>query len=232
MKIKLFLDTADTKQMQSFYEGDKVQGFTTNPSLMRQAGIENYMEYAKDISQRFSKLPISLEVFADELDEMYEQAVKLAALGKNIYVKIPVTNTKGVSTAPIIKKLSAQQIPLNITAVFTMEQVQQITPALQADVPAIISIFSGRIANAGVDPMPICAETVAAVKHLPKCEVLWASSREAYNVVQAEDSGCHIITLTPDLLKTLSNFGKDLTDYSLDTVKMFFNDAQTAGYQL
>ncbi len=232
MKVKLFLDTADMKQMKEFYESGKIQGITTNPSLIRQAGVQNYSEYVKTVSQAFPAMPLSLEVFADELDEMYEQAIKLAQLGKNIYVKIPITNTKGISTAPIVEKLSKEGVLLNITAIFTLEQAKQIISVLSPDVPAIISVFSGRIANAGVDPINICQSIVESAKHLPKCEVLWASSREALNAVHAEQSGCHIITMTPDLLKVVYGFGRDLVEFSLDTVRMFYNDAKMAGYEL
>jgi len=232
MKIKLFLDTADINQMRSFYHSGKAQGFTTNPSLMRQAGVENYLAYAKEVASLFPDFPLSLEVFADDMDGMYQQALKLAALGKNIYVKIPITNTQKISTYSVIEALAQKNIPLNITAIFTVAQVEHVVSALRKEVPAIISIFSGRIANAGVDPVPICAEAVTIAKHLPLAETLWASSREAFNVIQAEEAGCHIITMTPDLLKATENFGKDLTEYSLETVKMFFNDATKAGYVL
>ncbi|PIR21445.1 MAG: transaldolase [Deltaproteobacteria bacterium CG11_big_fil_rev_8_21_14_0_20_47_16] len=233
MSVKYFLDGANYEQMVDCYKNNpKVKGFTTNPTLMRAAGISNYEEFAKKVLATISDLPISFEVFSDDLNEMEVQAEKIATWGNNVNVKIPVTNTKGQSTAPIIQRLSNKGISLNVTAIFTVEQVKHVVEALAKDTPSIISIFGGRIANAGVDPMPIMKESVAIAKVNPKCEVLWASPREAFNCIQADECGCHIITITQDILKATSSFGKDLTQFSLETVQMFYNDAQKAGFSL
>jgi len=233
MKIKIFADGADVNEMVAGYKnGSGISGFTTNPTLMRKAGITNYEAFAKEVLSKITDLPISLEVFSDELPEMEKQAQKISGWGKNVYVKIPVTNTKGVSTAPIIKNLSHAGIKLNVTAIFTISQVGEILDVLSARTPSIISIFGGRIANAGIDPMPIMREAVAMAKKFPLCEVLWASPREAFNVIQAEQCGCHIITVTSDVLTTMKTFGKSLEQFSLETVQMFFKDAQSAGFTL
>lgn len=233
MKIKIFSDGANFQEMLTCYRNDKhISGFTTNPTLMRKAGIANYESFAREVLATITDLPISFEVFSDELPEMERQAKKIATWGKNVYVKIPVTNTKKVSTAPILKNLSESGVKLNVTAVFTVNQVRQVVDSLFPGTPSIISIFGGRIANAGIDPMPIMKEAVAIAKHLPQCEILWASPREAFNIVQAEQCGCHIITVTPDILKTMKSFGKDLEQFSLETVQMFYNDAGAAGYKL
>jgi transaldolase len=233
VKIKIFADGAVLADMVALYRGGSgVNGFTTNPTLMKKAGVRDYERFAKDALAEITDLPISFEVFSDELAEMERQARKIASWGDNVYVKIPVTNTKSVSTAPILKRLSAAGIRLNVTAVFTPIQVEHLVQHLSPTTPCIISIFAGRIANAGVDPMPIMKRAVEIAKVLPACEVLWASPREALNVIQAEECGCHIITMTPDILAGLKTFGKDLTQYSLETVQMFYQDAQSAGYTL
>lgn len=232
MKIKIFADGAGLKEMLAFYRDGSVQGFTTNPTLMRKAEITNYEAFAREVLATIQKPPVSFEVFSDDLPTMERQALKISTWGSNVYVKIPVTNTQGVFTGPILRSLSQKGVKLNVTAVFTLDQVRDVVACLSKDVPSVISVFAGRIANAGVDPMPIMRESVQISKVLPKAEVLWASPREALNVLQAEECGCHIITVTPDILKTVKNFGKSLTQFSLETVQMFYQDAQKAGYTL
>jgi transaldolase len=233
MKIKIFADGANLSDMLAHYgNGNMVSGFTTNPTLMKKAGITDYETFAKEALARISDLPVSFEVFSDELPEMERQARKISSWGPNVYVKIPVTNTKGVSTAPVARSLSSSGVQVNVTAIFTIPQVKEVVGSLSAETASIISIFAGRIANAGVDPMPIMKKAVEFAKPLPKCEILWASPREALNIIQAEECGCHIITMTPDLLDGLKTFGKDLHQYSLETVQMFYRDAQSAGYRL
>ena len=230
MKIKIYADGADLPTMLA--NSGRVGGFTTNPTLMRKAGITNYQLFAKEVLTQITHLPISFEVLSDELPEMERQARILASWGKNVYVKIPVSTTRRISTGPIIRDLSREGIKVNVTAVFTVKQVEEILGCLDQVTPCIISIFCGRIANAGVDPIPIVKEAVAMSRHMPQCEILWASTREPFNVIQAEQCGCHIITVTQDILSTLATFGKDLDEYSLETVKMFYDDAQAAGFSV
>lgn len=233
MKVKIFADGANLSDMLCYYEKDHmVSGFTTNPTLMRKAGISDYEAFAKEVLARIPDLPVSFETFSDELSEMENQARKIASWGTNVYVKIPVTNTRGIFTGPILQTLSSAGMRINVTAVFTIAQVREILKNLSSETPSIISIFAGRIANAGVDPMPIMKRAVELAKPWTKCEILWASPREALNVVQAEECGCHIITVTPDILATIKTFGKDLSEYSLETVQMFYRDAHAAGYTL
>jgi transaldolase len=231
-KIKLFADGAVPDEMVAAYKSGQIQGFTTNPTLMKKAGIKDYEAFAHQVLSVIKDMPISFEVFSDDLEEMERQARKIAAWGPNVYVKIPVTNTKSVFTGPILKSLSRDGVKLNVTAIFTLEQTHEVVEHLSKDTPAVISIFAGRIANAGVDPMPLMKAAVAIAKKLPKAEVLWASPREALNVLQAEETGCHIITITADIQSQLKNFGKDLTQFSLETVQMFYNDASAAGFKL
>lgn len=232
LKIKLFADGADKKGMLEMYHNPMIQGFTTNPTLMRKAGINDYQVFALDILKTITDKSISFEVFADEFDEMDEQARQIASWGKNVVVKIPVTNTKGEFAGKLIQRLSADGIALNITAILTLDQVQAVADCLSANTPAIVSVFAGRIADTGIDPVPVMQEALSILQPLSKAELLWASPRELLNVVQANDVGCHIITATHDLLNKLHLLGKDLTDYSLDTVKMFYRDAQAAGFQI
>lgn len=232
MSIKIFADGADVKDMLQAYRSGAVHGFTTNPTLMRKAGISDYTAFAKDVLAQITDMPISFEVFADDLPTMVQQAKLIQSWGKNVYVKIPVTNTKGESTLPAIAQLAQSGVQLNVTAVFTVQQASGIIEALESSVPSVVSIFGGRIANAGTDPIPIMTEAVALAKKRPQCEVLWASPREAFNIIQAERCGCHIITVTTDLLAAMKTFGKNLEQYSLETVQMFYNDAQQAGYTL
>lgn len=232
LTIKLYADGAKLDDMIAAHRGGKISGFTTNPTLMRKAGVSDYVAFAKQVLEHIKDAPISFEVFSDELPEMERQAREIATWGDNVYVKIPVTNTKGEFTGPILTSLSKDGVKLNVTAVFTLEQVHAVTQALDATTPSVISVFAGRIANAGVDPMPLMKAAVAIAKQRPNAEVLWASPREALNVIQAQECGCHIITITPDLIKATGTFGKDLAEFSLETVQMFYDDAKAAGYSL
>jgi len=230
LKIKLFADGADLNSMLELYRDPMIKGFTTNPTLMKKSSITDYEKFAKQVLLEIPDRPVSFEVFADDLEVMFDQAKVIASWGKNVNVKIPVTNTKGEFTGSIIKELSATGIQLNITAVFTSMQVRAIAKNLSFDTPAIVSVFAGRIADTGRDPLPIMSECVEILKDLPKAELLWASPRELLNIIQANEIGCHIITATPDVLGKLKLLGKDLSEFSLETVQMFFNDASTAGY--
>jgi len=232
LRIKLFADGADINSMLELYRDPMIKGFTTNPTLMKKSGIKDYEKFAKQVLLEIPDRPVSFEVFADDLEVMFDQAKVIASWGQNVNVKIPVTNTKGEFTGSIIKKLSATGIQLNITAVFTSMQVRAIARNLSFDTPAIVSVFAGRIADTGRDPLPIMSECVEILKDLPKAELLWASPRELLNIIQANEIGCHIITATPDVLGKLKFLGKDLSEFSLETVQMFFNDASTAGYKI
>jgi transaldolase len=231
-KIKLYADGADLKDMIGAYNEGIVSGFTTNPTLMKKAGVKNYEEFARAALKAIPDLPISFEVFSDDLEGMEREARKIAGWGKNAYIKIPVTNTKEESTAPLVKKLSMDGLQLNVTAILTIEQVKQVSHALSPATPSIVSVFAGRIADTGRDPAPIMKEAVSILKANKNAELLWASTRELLNLVQAESCGCHIITITNDILKKVPMLGKDLKELSLDTVKMFYNDAQGAGYKI
>ena len=232
LKIKLFADGADLAGMLEMYADPKIKGFTTNPTLMNKAGVADYEAFSRELLAKIPDRPVSLEVFADDLAEMERQARKIASWGDNVNVKIPVSTTTGESTAPIIKTLAAEGVVLNITAIFTHDQVREIGAALSADTPAIVSVFAGRVADTGLDPMPHMAECLNILADRPKAELLWASPRELLNVFQADEVGCHIITATNDILKKLSLVGKDLTDYSRETVQMFRTDAVAAGYSI
>lgn len=231
MNIKIYADGANAKDMLSLYEThDNVKGFTTNPTLMKAAGVTEYLPFVQKLLSEIKDLPISFEVFADDDAGMYEQAMILSSFGDNVYVKIPVMNTKGRSTYELINRLSGKGVLLNVTAVFTEEQIEAVSFALDEDLPNVISIFAGRISDTGVDPTSIVEYALRVRK--PSSEILWASPRSVYNYYEADRAGCDIITMTPDMIKKLSLGGKDLHEYSLDTVKMFFNDAKTAGYTL
>jgi transaldolase len=232
LKIKIFADGADLEDMLRLYENEYIQGFTTNPTLMRKADVDDYETFARSVLEKITDRPISFEVFSDDFDEMATQARLINSWGDNVYIKIPVTNTKGESSATLIEQLSGEGIQLNVTAVFTIAQVKAIGAALKNDVQSVVSIFAGRIADVGVDPMPIMTEALEILKDTPSAELLWASPREVFNVVQADQVGCHIITATSDLLAKLSKLGRGLEEFSLDTVKMFYDDAQSAGYRL
>lgn len=230
LKIKVFADSADQKELMKYYHDFSIKGFTTNPTLMRHAGVTDYQDFAQTILKTIHNKPIAFEVFSDEFEEMKQQAYQIASWGKNVMVKIPVTNTRGEFAGGLISKLSYDGIALNITAVLTLEQVRAVLECLSKKTPAIISVFAGRIADTGVDPLPLMQEALHILKDFPNIELLWASPRELLNVVQANDIGCHIITLTDALLKKMHLLGKNLHEYSLDTVKMFYKDAVAAGY--
>ena len=232
LKIKIFADGADIKSMLEQYKGNIVKGFTTNPTLMRKNGINDYESYAKEVLQNIKDRPISFEVFSDEFDEMESQARKIASWGSNITVKIPITNTKGTPSIPLIKKLSDSGLSLNVTAILTIDQVRAVKEVLNPKVYNIVSVFAGRIADTGRDPMPYMIESAKILKPLQNTDLLWASSRELLNIFQAEEAGCQIITVTNDILKKLSGINKDLAELSLDTVKMFYKDACDAGFKL
>ena len=232
LNIKIFADGADDKEIFKLNEKNYIKGFTTNPSLMRKANIKNYEIFAKDLLSKIKKKPISFEVFSDDLNVMEKQAEKIAKWGENVNVKIPITNTKNISTCELIHKLSSKGIICNITAIFTFDQLKEVVDILHKDTPAILSVFSGRIADAGIDPEKIIAESVSCAKNKPYSEVLWASTREVFNIFQAEKNGCQIITVPHSMLGKLSIIGKNLNEYSIETVKDFYNDAQAAGYEL
>ena len=230
--IKLFADGADKAGILEMYRSPRIDGFTTNPTLMRKAGITDYVAFAKDILKEIPDKPISFEVFADEFGEMERQAVEIADWGRNVYVKIPVMNTKRETSYDLVRKLSQAGVQLNITAIMTLEQVNKVTEAVQGGSSSFVSVFAGRVADTGVDPIPMMQEALELLKTAPNAELLWASPREVLNVYQAETIGCHIITATNDILKKLELNGKNLDDYSQETVQMFFNDAQAAGFHL
>jgi transaldolase len=232
LKIKLFADGADKQGMLEMYRNPWIRGFTTNPTLMRKAGVTEYEVFAREILRSIPDRPISLEVFSDDFSEMERQARKIATWGENVFVKIPVTNSQRVSSVELVRKLARSGIRLNITALLTFDQVQQIAPALVDGPNAIISVFAGRIADTGRDPVPIMAASVEHLRSCPNIELLWASPRELLNIFQADAIGCHIITATNDILKKLPFVGKELNDLSLDTVKMFREDALKADYRL
>lgn len=232
LKIKIFADGADLAGIKAMYGKSWIKGFTTNPTLMRKAGIADYKAFAHAVLAAVPDRPISFEVFADDFDEMEAQALEIASWGSNINVKIPVTNTKRIFSGPLIHRLSRVGVKLNITAVMTLGQVQAIVDNLAMETPAIISIFAGRIADTGVDPVPVMREALAIMRARPKAELLWASPRELLNIVQADEVGCHIITATNDILNKLTLLGKDHGEYSLETVEMFYRDALAAGYRI
>ena len=232
LKIKIFADGADLDGMKQMYANPLIKGFTTNPTLMRKAGVQDYEAFSRQVIKAIPDRPISFEVFADDLKEMEQQAFEIASWGENVYVKIPVTNTKKEFTGPLIKLLSENGIALNVTAVMLPEQVQRITECLAKDTPAIISVFAGRIADTGRDPVPLMKESVQIMSGRPKAELIWASPRELLNIFQADSVGCHIITATNDILSKLSVVGKDLNSYSIDTVRMFHQDASAAEFSI
>lgn len=232
MSIKIFADGADINEMKAIYNRGQVSGFTTNPSLMKKAGVTSYLTFVKEAVEAIPDLPLSFEVFSDNFDTMEKEAEKLASFGKNIMVKIPITNSKGESSIPLIKRLSEKGINLNITAVFTFAQVLKAVQVLAPNTHNYISIFAGRIANTGVDPEPIMAAAAAVCHSYPGVEVLWASSREIFNIIQAERCNCDIITVTDSILAGLDNLNKDLKQYSLETVQMFLKDSQNLGFSI
>lgn len=232
LRVKIFADGANQAEMVSLYRIPYVHGFTTNPTLMRKAGIRDYKRFAREILELIRDRPISFEVFADDFLEMEQQAYQLASWGSNVYVKIPVTNTKRESSAPLVARLSAAGVKINVTAILTLDQVREACRALEGGAPACVSVFAGRIADTGRDPVPLMQAAIEIARHAPNVEIIWASPRELLNVFQANAIGCHIITVTSDLLKKLELVGKDLAEYSLETVQMFYQDALASGYEL
>ena len=232
LSVKIFADGADLPGMLALYRQPYIKGFTTNPTLMRKAGIADYRGFAREVLGAVADRPISFEVFSDEFGEMERQAREIASWGDNVYVKIPVTNTRGESAGPLVRRRSHQGVKLNVTALLPLEQVREIVDCVAGGAPACISVFAGRMADTGVDPVPVMAEAVRILGAAPNAELIWASPRELLNIFQADAIGCHIITVTHDILKKLSLVGRDLHDYSLDTVKMFHTDAAQAGFTL
>lgn len=232
LSVKIFADGADKKDMLSMYEKPFIKGLTTNPTLMKKAGITDYREFCKDILTTVDKKPISFEVFSDDFREMERQALEISAWGSNVYVKIPVTNTRGETCYELVKKLAKQQVKINVTAIMTASQIENVVDSLEPAVPSYVSVFAGRIADTGVDPVPLMKAAVTTLKTCPAAELIWASPRELLNIFQADEIGCQVITVTNDILKKLELVGYDLNEYSLDTVKMFYKDAVSAGYRL
>ena len=232
LKVKIFADGADLEGILELYQNPYIAGFTTNPTLMRKSGISDYEHFSRKVLEYITDRPISFEVFSDEFDEMERQARKIASWGENVYVKIPVTNTRHESAAELVKCLACEGVQLNVTALMTLEQVHTISRALQDHAPSYISVFAGRIADTGRDPMPLMKEAVEIMSPYRTQELIWASPRELLNIFHADEIGCHVITVTHDLLKKLSFVGKDLDEFSLDTVKMFHSDAEKAGFRL
>lgn len=232
LNVKIFADGADKAGMLEMYEKPYIKGLTTNPTLMKRAGIKDYRDFCKDILSSIKDKPLSFEVFADDFSEMEKHAMEIASWGENVYVKIPVTNTKKEACYTLVKKLASQKVKLNVTAIMTLSQVRDVVNSLDPQVPSYVSVFAGRIADTGYDPVPLMAAAVEQLKVAPAAELIWASPRELLNIFQADEIGCQVITVTNDILKKLSLVNYDLTEYSLDTVKMFYKDAIEAGYKL
>jgi transaldolase len=232
LEIKIFADGADKAGMLQMYHNPLIKGFTTNPTLMRKAGITDYQAFALDVLESIPDRPISFEVFSDDFVEMERQAHKIASWGDNVYVKIPITNTRGESAGKLIRELARAGVKQNVTAIMTLKQVQLVAESLVGGPSSFVSVFAGRIADTGRDPLPIMAAAVEILRPMPNCELIWASPRELLNIFQADAVGCHIITATIDILGKLNVVGRNLAEYSLDTVKMFYNDAQQAEYVL
>jgi transaldolase len=233
LTVKIFADGADRAGMLKLNADPLIQGMTTNPTLMHKAGLKDFEAFARDVLQTITEKPLSLEVFSDEFPEMKRQALKINGWAKNVYVKIPITNTRGESALPLVKELADAGVKLNVTAILTLAQVEGVAQALNHEVPSIVSVFAGRIADTGVDPIPQMTEAKKIIAGLPQAELLWASVREVLNIFQANDCGCHIVTATHDVLaKAMKLAGMDLASLSLDTVKMFANDAKAAGFSL
>ena len=232
MNVKIFADGADRGGMIEMYSNPLIAGFTTNPTLMKKAGITDYRAFARDILKEIPDRPISFEVFSDEFSEMERQALEIASWGENVYVKIPVTNTRSENSYDLIHRLSHAGVKVNVTAIMLLEQVREIGAAVSGGEPSCVSVFAGRIADTGRDPVPLMAAAVELLSPYPSAELIWASPRELLNIFQADAIGCHIITVTNDVLKKLSLVGKNLEQYSLETVKMFYDDAQAAGFKL
>ena len=232
LKVKIFADGADLAGIMALYRNPLISGFTTNPTLMRNASVSDYEEFARRLLQAVPDRPISIEVFADDFSEMEAQAMEIASWGGMVNVKIPVTTTQGESSAAVVKRLSRAGVRPNVTALMTLRQVQEIADCLDSSAHAYISVFAGRVADTGRDPLPMMTEAVQCLRAYPHIELIWASPRELLNVFQADVIGCHVITVTHDILKKLKLIGKDLNEYSLETVQMFYNDARKAGFEL
>jgi len=233
LPIKIFADGADKEGIVKLYQSPFIQGMTTNPTLMRKAGISDYEKFAHEVLQVVKTKPISFEVFSDDFEDMHRQALKISKWQDNVYVKIPITNTKGESSLPLIRKLAGSGVRLNVTAILTLDQVKGVADHLDPRIPAVVSVFAGRIADTGVDPVPAMKQSLEILRPLPQAELLWASVREVLNIFQAAESGAHIVTVPHDILtKAQKLAGTDLADLSLDTVKMFYSDAHAAGYTL
>ena len=232
LNVKIFADGADKEGILEMYAKTFIKGFTTNPTLMKKAGIVDYKAFALEILSEIKEKSISFEVFSDDFDEMEKQALEIASWGDNVYVKLPITNTKGEPIYNLISKLANKKVKLNVTAIMTLEQVKNVVSNLNPSVPSYVSVFAGRIADTGRDPLPLMIDCVNALKANPLAELIWASPRELFNIFQADQIGCQVITVTNDVLKKLDLVGKDLNDYSLDTVKMFYNDAKSAGFSI
>lgn len=232
LKVEIFADGADKLGMLEMNDKPYIKGLTTNPTLMRKAGISDYSAFCREITKEIKHKPLSFEVFSDDFDEMERQAIEIASWGKNVFVKIPITNTKKETCYQLVKKLSAQNIKLNITAIMTLSQVRDVVSVLNPEVPSYVSVFAGRIADTGRDPIPLMAAAVEMLKIAPESKLIWASPRELLNIFQANEIGCQVITVTNDILKKLSLIAYNLDSYSLDTVKMFYDDAIAAGYSL
>ena len=232
LTVEIFADGAEIGDMMELSKNPLIKGFTTNPTLMHKAGIIDYRQFAREITEKIPSRPISFEVFADDSSEMERQALKIASWADNIYVKIPITNTRGETSSDLVQHLACNGLKLNVTAIMTLDQVREISPCLAEAPGGYISIFAGRIADTGRDPIPIMAEAVELLRPYPNLRLIWASPRELLNVFQADDIGCHVITVTHDILKKLALVGKDLKEYSLETVKMFYDDGAKAGYAI
>ncbi len=232
LRVKLFVDSADRRRILELRGRPYVSGFTTNPTLMRRAGVTDYREFARELLAAIADKPVCFEVLADEFEEMERQALELASWGGNVYVKIPVTNTRGLSAAALVKRLTDRGVRVNVTALMTLAQVRAVLPALNPAVPSYVSMFAGRIADTGVDPQPLLAAAARMLEANPRAGLIWASSRELLNVLQADATGCQAITVTPEILGKLTLIGQDLTEYSLETVRMFRDDAESAAYRL
>jgi transaldolase len=232
LRIKIYADGADRDSIARLYANPLIKGFTTNPTLMRKAGVEDYETFAREILEIVSDRPISFEVFSDDFGEMEEQALQISSWSENVYVKVPVTNTGGEPTANVVARLSDRGVKVNVTALTTPAQVKEVVQWVAGGPPCYVSVFAGRIADSGRDPLPLMSESLEHASAHPNVELIWASPRELLNIVQADSIGCHIITVTDDLLQKLGSLGRDLDEFSLATVKMFYEDGQAAGYSL
>jgi transaldolase len=232
LKVQIFADGADQKTMLKMYEDPLIKGLTTNPTLMKKAGISNYREFCLDILKTIKNKPISFEVFSDDFHEMEKQALEIASWGENVFVKIPITNTQKNSSYDLIKRLVGQGVKVNVTAIMTLPQISGLIEVLNPNIESYVSVFAGRVADTGVDPIPLMSKAVDLLRSLPQSQLIWASPRELLNILQADSIGCHVITVTDDILKKIPSIGYDLDTFSLDTVKMFYRDAVDAGYKI